>query len=112
MTTDIRTFTTGAIRDNDSWKTCYNETISWTALRLYAEYMTEKKKKYGEWNFKKGIPDSSYIDSLLRHCQEFMENTFEGWNFEPEQNKLCSMMFNIMWLLHNQGMEEKKKNNN
>jgi len=52
----MRKFTTGAVRDSDDKKEDYIETISWTAFRRYAQYMTSKKSRYGQGNFKKGIP--------------------------------------------------------
>ena len=52
----MRQFTTGAVRDDATGKEMYVETISWTALKRYAKYMTAKREKYGKGNFKKGIP--------------------------------------------------------
>ena len=46
----IRKFKSGAIRDNEDQKEDYIETISWSAMKRYAKYMTDCKKKYGEGN--------------------------------------------------------------
>lgn len=108
----VRQFNTGAIRDTDDSKEDYTETISWTAFKRYAQYMTGKKKKYGSGNFKKGIPVSSYEESLLRHVQKYMENKHEEGVVETEEDHLSAMVFNIFGIMHEQGMEEKRNGTN
>lgn len=105
---DIRKWETGAIRGSEEGKLDYNETISYSAMRRYADYMTGKKKLYWAWNFKKWIPTSSYEQSMLRHINEYMENKYEEWNLELEQDKLCAILFNIFGIIHNEEMEKKK----
>jgi|SRR6056297_1582541 len=104
-----RKFKTGAIRDDDSDKEDYTETISWTAFKRYAQYMTGKKKKYGSGNFKKGIDIDSYEQSLLRHVQKYMENKYEDGQVEREEDHLSAMVFNIFGIMHEE--ERLKKNN-
>jgi hypothetical protein len=106
----MRKFTTGAIRDDDQTKEDYIETISWTAFKRYAQYMTGKKKKYGAGNFKKGIPIESYEQSLLRHVQKYLENKYEGGTVEKEEDHLSAMVFNIFGILHEEQRNEKEKN--
>ena len=96
----MRTFSTGSIRDDDTNKEDYIETISWRALKRYAQYMTPKKKKYGAGNFKKGIPIESYEQSLVRHLQKYLENKYEGGTVEREEDHLSGMVFNIFGLMH------------
>ncbi len=115
MENNIRKFTTGAVRDSEDGKESYGETISWTGLRLYAEFMTSKKKKYGEGNFKKGIPDESYEESLIRHYQKYMENKYEKGDREigdifGNYMHICAIIFNAFGLLHNFGMRKKEEN--
>jgi hypothetical protein len=74
----MRTFETGAVRDSETGKADYVETISWTAFGRYADYMTGKKTKYGEGNFKKGIPIDVYEKSMVRHIQKYLANKYEG----------------------------------
>lgn len=105
---NVRKFDSGAIRDNDSTKEDYVETISWTALKRHAQYMTGKKKKYGAGNFKKGIPIESYEQSLVRHLQKYMENKYEGGTVETREDHLCAMLFNICGIIHEE--ERAKKN--
>jgi len=104
----VRKFETGAIRDNDEAKEDYIETISWTAFKRYAQYMTGKKKKYGVGNFKKGIPIESYEQSLLRHVQKYVENKHEGGVVETEEDHLSAMVFNIFGIMHEEGRKIKE----
>ena len=96
----ITKFSSGAIRDSQEGKEDYIETISWTALKRYAQYMTEKKKKYGSGNFKKGIPIGSYEKSLLRHIQIYLENKYEGGTKEKDQDHLSAIVFNALGIIH------------
>lgn len=95
-----RTFKSGAIRDTEDNKEDYSETISWTAFKRYANYMTEKKAKYGSGNFKKGMDIDAYERSLLRHVQKYMENKYEGGLIETDQDHLSAMVFNIFGIMH------------
>ena len=107
MSTDKRTFETGAVRDSDTDKSDFIETISWTALNRYAKYMTGKKKKYGEGNFKKGIPIKSYEESLLRHVDKYLRNKHELGDDEASEDHLSAMVFNIFGIMHEQEMSAK-----
>jgi hypothetical protein len=104
-----RTFKSGAIRDSEEGKEDYIETISWTAFKRYAQYMTEKKSKYGAGNFKKGIDIESYERSLVRHLQKYLANKYEGGEVEKDQDHLSAMLFNIFGIIHE---EEKAQNDN
>lgn len=103
---DKRQFSSGAIRDNESNKPDFTETISWTAFNAYAKYMTSKASKYGQGNFKKGIPDESYLRSAIRHLDKYMRNTFENGNDEPDEDHLSAIVFNIFGLIHNREQEK------
>ena len=104
-----RKFETGAIRDNEDGKESYVETISWTAFKRYAQYMTGKKAKYGVGNFKKGIPIESYEESMSRHFQKYMENKYEEGQVETGEDHLSALVFNIFGIIHEE--ERIKKNN-
>ena len=107
MGNDVRKFKTGAIRDSEEDKEDYTETISWTALRRFAQYMTSKKSRYGSGNFKKGIEISSYERSLIRHISKYMINKHEGGNLEKNEDHLAAIIFNTLGIMHE---EEKMKN--
>lgn len=97
-----RKFKSGAVRDSDINKEDYIETISWRALKKYAQYMTAKKNKYGQGNFKKGIPIKSYEESMLRHVQKYLENKYEDGKIEKEEDHLSAIVFNALGILHEQ----------
>lgn len=100
MNQEIRTFTSWAIRDNDTNKESYIETISWTAFKRYAKYMTWKKSKYWAGNFKKWIPIESYEESLVRHLQKYLSNKYEWWDTEVEEDHLSAILFNTFGIIH------------
>lgn len=103
-----RQFKSGAIRDLDDNKEDYIETISWTAFKRYAQYMTGKKKKYGSGNFKKGIPIESYEQSLVRHLQKYLANKYEHGNIEKEEDHLSAMVFNLFGIMHEENRPNTK----
>jgi len=100
-----RRFKTGAIRDADDNKEDYIETISWTAFKRYAQYMTSKKSKYGAGNFKLGIDIESYEQSLVRHVQKYLANKYENGDVEKEEDHLSAILFNTFGIIH----EEERK---
>lgn len=109
--TEVRTFESGAIRDADNTKEDYGETISWTAFKRYAQFMTRQKAKYGEGNFKLGIPVKSYEQSLLRHVQKYMENKYEQGTVEVDFDHLSAMVFNIFGIMHEEERVRKNRAN-
>lgn len=97
----MRHFKTGAVRDSEGEdKPDFTETISWTAFNRYARYMTGKKTKYGQGNFKKGIPIDSYERSLLRHIDKYMRNKYENGQDEPNEDHLSAAVFNLFGIIH------------
>ena len=93
-------FKSGAVRDIELGKEDYTETISWTAFKRYAQYMTSKKSRYGSGNFKKGIPIESYERSLIRHLQKYMANKYEGGDVEKSEDHLAAIVFNVFGIMH------------
>jgi len=104
---NVHTFKTGAIRDSQEGKECYIETISWTAMKRYAQYMTGKKAKYGAGNFKRGIYDISYEQSMVRHVQKYLSNKHEMGSVEVDEDHLSAILFNVFGLIHNEEMRKK-----
>ena len=60
---------TGALRESDDAKPRY-DLIPPDVLELVAWHFTHSLKKYPENNWKKGLPLSSHIQSLLRHTNQ------------------------------------------
>lgn len=100
MKPNITKFNTGAIRDSQEGKEDYIETIPWASMKRFAKYMTSKKAKYGAGNFKKGIPISSYEQSLLRHIQKYIENKYEGGTVEVNEDHLSAIVFNVFGIMY------------
>lgn len=107
----ITKWVTGAIRDSQEGKEDYTETISWTAFKRYAIYMTGKKSKYGSGNFHKGIPIESYEQSMLRHVQKYMANKYEHGDVETDQDHLSAILFNAFGIIHEEEMLKLKNKN-
>lgn len=105
----MRKFSTNAVRDDETDKEDYTETISWTAFKRYAKYMTSKKVRYGGGNFKKGIPIDAYERSLLRHVQKYMENKYEDGTDEVNEDHLSACLFNIFGIIHEEERWKKLK---
>jgi len=105
----MRKFKTGAVRDDDTDKEKYQETISWRAFKRYAKYMTGKQSRYGKGNFKKGIPVDAYEDSMMRHVQKYFENKYEDGQMEKEEDHLSAILFNVLGIMHEEGVIDNKK---
>lgn len=108
MAKKLLKFKTGAVRDGLEGKESYVETISWSAFKRYAQYMTGKKSKYGSGNFKKGLPIEYYEESMVRHLQKYLENKYEGGRVEKLDDHLSAMIFNIFGIMHEEDRLTKK----
>lgn len=67
-----RTFATGSVRDIRAGKGRY-DLLPPSALRRLAKHYENGAAKYGDRNWEKGQPLSSYLDSMLRHCFAYLE---------------------------------------
>lgn len=68
------------------WDTC-------TILLEVAKHFEEGAKKYGEYNWQKGIPVHCYIDSAVRHYLKFMR----GDRDEPHDRAFCWNIICAIW---------------
>jgi len=99
----VRTFDTGATRDDDNEKLDYEGFLSPAVLRRFAEYMHEHRRQSdGKMrpsdNWQKGIPLDAYMKSMWRHFVEAWTAHRSG-----DKNKeecLCALLFNVMGYLH------------
>jgi hypothetical protein len=102
----IRTFSTGASRDQDVSKLDYEGFLSPLALHAFAAYM-HKNRQMADGslrdsdNWQKGIPTDAYMKSMWRHF-------FDVWSHhrgadlsdEDMRSALCGLLFNVMGYLH------------
>ena len=92
------TFETGAVRDMHEGKGDMVSLPNSAILRLSKHYESGAKK-YGRWNYTKGIPVSSFLDSALRHIFKYLD----GWD---DEDHLSAATFNILGAME---MEAKHK---
>src|SRR5262245_5955303 len=102
----IRTFATGATRDQDTNKLDYEAFLSPLVLKRYAEYMhLHRKQSDGSMrpgdNWMKGIPVAQYMKSRFRHFMDSWTLHRDGKDMEAQQeSNLCAEIFNAMGQLH------------
>ena len=104
----MRTFETGATRDEETDKLDYEGFLSPMVLERFAQYMHQHRiqadgKLRDSDNWMRGIPESAYMKSLLRHIMDvWTHHRFpitEGPNGDLEDS-LCAVLFNTMGLLY------------
>jgi hypothetical protein len=83
-----RQFETGAVRDMAEGKGLMVVMPAAALLRLSLHY-EHGAKKYGKFNWQKGIPTSSFMDSALRHIMKYLD----GWD---DEDHLAAAAFNIL----------------
>ena len=85
---DRRKFNTGAVRDMAEGKGDMVSLPNEAILRLSRHY-ENGAKKYGRWNYTKGIPVSSFMDSALRHIFKYLDG-------QDDEDHLSAAAFNIL----------------
>lgn len=98
----MRTFPSGATRDNDDNKLDFEGFLSPFALETYAEYMHKHRIQADgnlreSDNWQKGIPVEQYMKSLWRHFFAVWKGHRQG---KIDQDDVCAMLFNGMGILH------------
>ena len=93
-----REFETGAVRDMAEGKGRF-DLIPPLALRRLAKHYEKGAIKYGDRNWEKGIPNDSFIDSALRHINQYQAG-------EENEDHLSAAVFNLFGIVH---FEEVKK---
>lgn len=99
---EIRTFETGATRDNNNDKFDYESFLSPLVIRRFGEYMHQHRKQSdGSMreadNWQLGIPIKEYVKSAWRH---FLDMWSAYRNNETDEEALCALLFNIQGYLH------------
>ena len=83
-----REFSTGAVRDMAEGKGDM-ASIPWEAILRLSKHYENGSKKYTRWNFRKGIPVSSFIDSACRHLAKYQCG-------EDDEDHLSAAAFNVL----------------
>ena len=81
-------FATGSVRDMHEGK---GDMLSmpWAALLRVSRHYENGAKKYGRYNYLKGIPVSSFIDSAIRHLAKYVA----GYD---DEDHLSAAAFNVL----------------
>ena len=89
-------YQTGAVRDNQEGKGRY-DLLPIYAIHRLARHFENGARKYGDSNWRKGIPYSRYIDSAKRHIDSYlMGNADEDHLIAAAWNLLCLVETQIM----------------
>ena len=103
---EMRTFDTGATRDDDAGKLDFEGFLSQPAIFRFAEYMHQHRVQpdgslRASDNWQKGIPEDAYMKSAFRHFFDVWRLHRKGDLYTPEgQDALCALLFNVQGLLH------------
>ncbi len=107
LTHPIRTFDTGATRDQEDNKFDYEGFLSPLALTRFAAYMHKNRVQSdgstrASDNWQKGIPLSSYMKSLWRHLMTVWchHRKVPAADCEGMEEALCGVIFNAQGYLH------------
>jgi hypothetical protein len=92
-------FKTGAVRDIQVGKGRF-DLLPVHAITRLAKHYENGAVKYGESNWRKGIPLNRYLDSALRHLFRFMDG-------ERDEDHAIAAAWNILCLVETEYMIEK-----
>jgi len=95
MDKHLKHFDTGAVRSTDADGERY-DLITPIGLRRVAETYAEGAKKYGEWNWLKGIPLSDLLNHAVRHIYRYLAG-------DAGEDHLAHAAWNLLAAMH---MEE------
>lgn len=95
---EVIKFSTGAQRD-DSTGRGYYECLPPEAIDRDAKLYEKGAKQYGKHNWRKGIPSSRFMQSLLRHAFRYLDG-------DRSEDHMSAIRFNAAGIMYN---EQKKK---
>lgn len=81
-------FSTGSVRDMHEGKGDM-ASVPWEAILRLSVHYENGAKKYERWNFRKGIPVSSFIDSACRHLAKYQCGC-------DDEDHLAAAAFNVL----------------
>lgn len=100
-----RVFKSGAQRDANDSKPYVHNILGYTRLR-YGYHSNMGSHKYGDGNFRKGIPTEAALESLDRHLAKYKYNIEKG--LPQDEDHLSAMIFNIQLCMMNEDREGMK----
>lgn len=103
---DKRQFETGAVRDKVDGKLRFNMYNSPVVEFRFAEYMKSHEGTYGEGNWKRGIPKSVYLESLLRHVMGLWLKEECGVDDGNSADHASAIRFNINGFMYEEEREK------
>ena len=108
----MRTFKSGATRNDDTNKLDYEGFLSPIVLQRLAEYMQKHQKQAdgkmrSSDNWQRGMTKDCYIKSGFRHFHDWWLEHRGLKSREGLENALCAMMFNVMGYLY-ETLKDKK----
>lgn len=93
---DRREFASGSVRDVRAGKGRY-DLLSTVGLRRLARHYENGAIKYGDRNWEKGQPVSSYIDSMIRHGIDYLAG-------DRSEDHLAAVAWNAFSAMHTEEM--------
>jgi hypothetical protein len=104
MTDKMRTFKTGAVRNEDTDKLDFEGFLSPIVLERYAQYLHRHRiqadGKYRDSdNWQKGIPKDVYMKSAWRHFLDWWKAHRGLGSREGIEDVICAVIFNAMGYL-------------
>ena len=113
----VRKFSTGATRDTNDGKLEFARFMSPAVIKRYAEYMHRHRLQSDGTmrepdNWRRGIDQSVYMDSLMRHVMELWQNQSGMEVADDVEDVLAAIMFNsqgmLFEILQSRGSKEKR----
>jgi len=105
----MRTFTTGATRDEDKEKPDYEGYLSPAVIERFGQYMTKHRVQADKTirdsdNWQHGIPRDVYMKSMWRHLMDVWLCHRKNHQLSREgitglEDATCALLFNVMGYL-------------
>lgn len=89
---NMKTFDSGAVRSTDADHARY-DLIPRAAIEALGRTLKEGADKYGEQNWKKGIPTSDFLNHCLQHLYKYLDG-------DRSEDHIGHAMCNLAFLAH------------
>lgn len=99
--TGMKTYSTGAIREDKTLKGSYS-LIPYIGMQRLALHFEKGGAKHGDRNWEKGLPLSTYINAMLRHAFKLSA----GYT---DEDHAAALAWNAMCFMHTQVMLDEGK---